>query len=182
MQDETLISGMKRGEKTSFQTLVSRFERDVYGFLRARLLDHAVAEELTQMVFDRFLQGLSQVAGSADLRVLLLEIAADLLQRRAGHLPNRDRRAWIELCQAFDREPESKKNADLQVASTGVTEGLGSLGASSRQALEMYYAAQQSPAEIGNYLKRSEASTRSLIASARRTLLRRLTPDSHRPA
>lgn len=181
MQDETLINGMKRGEKTSFQSLVSLHERDVYGYLRARLLDHGIAEELTQKVFQRFLEGLSRMTNSANLRAALLETAADLLRQESNRLPGKDRRAWLDLCQAMDREPETRKNAEPLNALARVSEGLTNLGSSSRQALEMTYAANQSPAEISKYLKRSEASTRSLIASARQALLRCLAPDGHSP-
>jgi RNA polymerase sigma factor (sigma-70 family) len=181
MQDETLINGMKRGEKTSFQSLVRLYERDVYGYLRARLLEHGIAEEMTQKVFERFLEGLPRMTNSTNLRASLLEIAANLLRREADRLPGKGRRAWLELCQTIDREPEIRNNAESQSARDRVSEGLTNLGSSSRQVLEMTYAANQSPAEIGKYLKRSEASTRSLIASARQALLRYLAPDGHSP-
>jgi RNA polymerase sigma factor (sigma-70 family) len=180
MQDETLISGMKRGEKTSFQALVTLYQRDVYGFLRARLREHVASEELTRMVFRHFLDGLAQVKDSAEIRTLLLEIASVLLQKHGGHDSRRDGRGWLDVCQALDRELQSSNRPDPMIASAGLSEGLSSLGSSSRRALDLYYTANQSPAEIGRHLKRSESSTRSLMASARRALLRYLNPDSHR--
>ena len=54
MEDQALIESALRGDRAAFESLIVQHQSAVYGYLRARLLQHSDAEDLTQEVFLRF--------------------------------------------------------------------------------------------------------------------------------
>lgn len=172
MQDETLINGVLRGDREAFETLVNRYQSSIYGYLRARLLQHSDAEDLTQEVFLRFYLARARFDHTQMIRPWLLGIARNLLREHARSLRKLQRGSWTTLCieleellhvDGAEREPEALDH---------LPECLGDLGQSARQAIELHYQQNLLLSEIGDRLRRSEGAVKLLVFRARQALKR----------
>jgi RNA polymerase sigma-70 factor (ECF subfamily) len=167
MSDDALIGRIRGGDQAAFEEFVRRHERGVYGYLRARLRDHARAAELTGQVFRQFLESGEKSVGMTSAGPALIDIARTILQAHDRRDIDEELRRWTDLCREVDR------GAPSEVAEPGpeaLSECLGRLTSSARQALELAFTANLGTAELAARLKRSEGATRSLLAEARRTL------------
>ena len=167
--EQTLLSAARRGDKQAFSQIVLEHQQAVYGFLRARVLEPADAEDMTQDVFLRCYVGHEKLERATAIRAWLIGIARNLLHEHARRARRRREVAWTELCLELDRLTDGQivpENAALQ----HLPGCLDSLGKSARQALDMNYHAKLRFAEIGSKLKRSEGAIKLLMFRARQAL------------
>ena len=59
--DEQLMIAFSRGVSDAFGELFSRYKQPLFGFFRRRVVDSALAEELTQETFLAVVRGVSAV-------------------------------------------------------------------------------------------------------------------------
>jgi RNA polymerase sigma-70 factor (ECF subfamily) len=169
VQEQALIERAKCGDREAFEALVVQHQGAVYGYLRARLLQPADAEDMTQEVFLRAYQARARFDSSGMLRPWLIGIARNLLHEHVRRVSRRKEVAWTELCLELEnmvREPEDAYEAVL----THLPECLESLGPSARQAIDLRYAANLRLVEIGHKLHRSEGAVKLLMFRARQAL------------
>lgn len=168
-QDQSLIEAVLRGDRAAFEAVVLQHQSAVYGYLRARLLSAADAEDLTQEVFLRFYLARMRFDTGQLIRPWLLGIARNLLREHTRHTRREKRLIWAELCLDLDQlqhtpRPEEDDALDY------LPECLESLGQSARQAIQFYYTESLRLVEIGEKLKRSEGAIKLLIFRARQAL------------
>lgn len=172
MQDQALIENALRGDRVAFESLILQHQSAIYGYLRARLLQHSDAEDLTQEVFLRFYLARARFDTTQLIRPWLLGIARNLLREHARKTRRLRQTAWTELCLELEEmlkiEPR-EENDDILV---WLPECLTALGESARQAIDLHYTANLRLAEIGDQLKRSEGAVKLLVFRARQALKR----------
>lgn len=98
--DEALFDRLARGDMRAFDRLYDRFERPLYGFLRARLGDRAEAEDVLHEAFMAVLRERGRASEVRSFRAWLYQVAGNLCLNR---LRSRKRaaRAIDEVARAF---------------------------------------------------------------------------------
>jgi RNA polymerase sigma-70 factor (ECF subfamily) len=178
---QALVLNSQRGDKKAFAALVEIYQHTVYGYLRARLLEPADAEDLCQEVFLRLYLGREKLSRANAVGSWLVGIARNVLRE---HVKKRHRRrevAWTALCLELDAlvGPQTYAEHDALHHLPGCLE---SLGQSARQAIDLRYSASLRWAQVGERLKRSEGAVKLLVHRARQALKycldRKLKPHS----
>ncbi|MFL5242730.1 MAG: RNA polymerase sigma factor [Gemmataceae bacterium] len=87
--DEDLLTRFQRGQTESFGVLVSRYERELYGYLRRYLGDGSLAEDVFQNTFLQLCVKIAQYEPGRPVRPWLYTIATnqaiDALRRQSRH-------------------------------------------------------------------------------------------------
>ncbi len=117
--DEELLDRFRAGQTEAFGTLVRRYERELYGYLRRYLGDESLAEDVFQDTFLRLYQKAGQYEPGRPVRPWLYTIAThqaiDAL-RRSG------RRPAVSLDQARDSDANGELHSLLDLTESQVTD------------------------------------------------------------
>ncbi len=163
----------RAGAPGSFASLVGRFQKPLYQYLRLRTRSAGDAEELVHETFVRAWRHLDRYDDRWRVSTWLYTIArrqtASFYRRRAD-APSSD-----ELPVAFDPRPDPA-SALCAAEDRGELWDLARrlLASESFDALWLRYAEDLAPREIGRVLDRDAASVRVLLHRARRTLAEHL--------
>jgi len=164
-----LVQASQRGDNRAFATLVELYQATVYGYLRARVLEPADAEDLCQEVFLRCYVGRAKLHRAAAIGPWLIGIARNLLHEHVRGKQRRREVAWTELCLEVDTLV-GHAHAEATDAIGHLPLCLESLGQSAREALDLRYRSQLRNGEIAARLKRSEGAVKLLVHRARQAL------------
>lgn len=169
--DQSLIEQLRRGDRAAFAAVIERYQRTVYGYLRARLLQGTDADDMTQEVFLRFYLSQARFDSTALVRPWLLGIARNLLREHVKGLKRRKEVAWTELCLELESvmPPDAQWSDDDDVM-RHLPICLDGLGPSAREAIDLQYRGEKRLAEIGKQLHRSEGAVKLLLHRARQAL------------
>jgi RNA polymerase sigma-70 factor (ECF subfamily) len=166
-----LVAAVQRGDNRAFAALIELYQHTVYGFLRARLLEPADAEDLCQEVFLRCYLGREKLNRAAAVGPWLIGISRNLLREHVRRVQRRKEVAWTELCLELDAlAAEHAGDQRQDEAFAHLPACLDSLGQSAREAIELRYRQQLRMAQIGERLKRSEGAVKLLVHRARAAL------------
>ncbi len=164
-----LVSSAQRGDHRAFAVLIELYQNTVYGFLRARLIEPADADDLCQEVFLRCYLGREKLSRAAAVGPWLIGIARNVLREHVRRVNRRKEVAWTELCLELDAlASEHEQHGSEALAHLPVC--LEALGQSAREAVDLRYRMQLRMAEIGTRLKRSEGAVKLLVHRARAAL------------
>ena len=164
-----LVAAAQRGDKEAFAALVELYQNTVYGFLRARLIEPADVEDLTQEVFLRCYLGREKLSRATSVGAWLVGIARNLLREHVRRVQRRREVAWTELCLELDSlvsDHHDRHDEALQ----HLPRCIESLGQSAREAIDLRYRSQLRMAAIAEKLKRSEGAVKLLVHRARQAL------------
>lgn len=164
-----LVQASQRGDNKAFSALVELYQNTVYGFLRARLLEPADAEDLCQEVFLRCYIGREKLQRASAIGPWLIGIARNLLHEHARGKQRRREVGWTELCLELDALVADHQS-DSHEAIAHLPVCLDSLGQSAREAIDLRYRSQLRHGEIATRLKRSEGAVKLLMHRARQAL------------
>ncbi len=164
-----LALAAQKGDRKAFAGLVELYQHTVFGFLRARLTDQTVAEDLCQEVFLRCFVGHEKLVRAAEVGPWLIGIARNLLREHARKQSRRKEVMWTELCLELDAMVQDRAGETDQ-AMAHLPLCLASLGESAREAIELRYRSQLRWLEIGTRLRRSEGAVKLLVHRARQAL------------
>ncbi|MCC9603321.1 RNA polymerase sigma factor [Stieleria sp. JC731] len=92
--DEILVSQIRDGDSSAWQSLIERYEGRLLAYTRSRIRDSAAAEDIVQEAFVGFLVSLPNYDGSRPLESYLFSICAYKL---TDHLRREGRRPTIQL-------------------------------------------------------------------------------------
>jgi RNA polymerase sigma-70 factor, ECF subfamily len=164
-----LVASAQRGDQRAFAALIELYQGTVYGFLRARLIEPADAEDLCQEAFLRCYLGREKLSRAAAVGPWLIGIARNLLREHVRRVQRRKEVAWTELCLELDAlaSEHDDKHDEALVHLPGC---LDALGQSAREAIELRYRRQMRMAEVGERLRRSEGAVKLLVHRARAAL------------
>lgn len=183
-EEAQLVLAAQKGDRQAFSLLVERHQRTVFGFLRARLLESADAEDLCQEVFLRCYLGREKLERASTVGAWLTGIARNILREHVRKMSRRREVAWTELCLELDQLARPREGREHDAISY-LPKCLDALGQSAREAIELRYRAQLRMEEIGRRLKRSEGAVKLLVhrarAALRNCLERKLTPEALSP-
>lgn len=164
-----LVLSAQRGDDRAFAALVELYQNTVYGFLRARMLEPADAEDLCQEVFLRCYLGREKLGRASSVAAWLTGIARNLLREHIRRVHRRREVAWTELCLELDALAGGPQfvHDDALAHLPGCMQ---SLGQSAREAIDLRYRNQLRMLEIATRLKRSEGAVKLLVHRARAAL------------
>jgi len=167
--DAPLIQAVLDGDQEALAETILRHHAAVFAYLRARLLVAADAEDLTQEVFLRCLNGRATFRCSVRMRPWLIGVARNVLREHVRRQSRSRQVAWTEICLELDQLDgrEAQVDADAVEHLGGCLEALGP---SAREALELRYRGQMQLAEIGQKMHRSEGAVKLLMYRARQAL------------
>lgn len=166
---QALVVNSQRGDKKAFAALVEIYQQTVYGFLRARLIEPADAEDLTQEVFLRLYLGREKLSRARAVGSWLVGIARNVLREHVKKHHRRREVAWTELC--LDLDDLVREHHHVEHDALHHLPGcLESLGQSARQAIDLRYSASLKWSQVGERLKRSEGAVKLLVHRARQAL------------
>jgi RNA polymerase sigma-70 factor (ECF subfamily) len=168
-EDFRLLRQLQRGDRSVLDEIIRGHQQAVYGFLRARLLEPADAEDLCQEVFLRCYSGQVKFDRATQLRPWLIGIARNVLREHVRKRQRSREVAWTELCLELDQLSQIDP-AEPHAALAHLGGCLESLGQSARQALDLRYGANMRLAQIGERLSRSEGAVKLLVFRARAAL------------
>lgn len=168
-EDFRLLRQVKRGERGALTEIVKVHQQAVYGYLRARLLEPADAEDLCQEVFLRCFSGQVNFDRATTLRPWLIGIARNVLREHVRQKARRREIGWTHMCLSLD-ELAGEEPSAANPAMDHLPNCLEALGPSARRALDMRYGADLRLADIGERLHRSEGAIKLLIFRARQAL------------
>ncbi len=127
--DLELLGRFHTGDHTAFAVLVERYQRPVYNFVLRSLRERQLAEDLTQDVFLRVIQGASGFQSQAKFSTWLFTIARNLcidhgrrmkLRRHASlDAPVSDSDGALRL---VDRLPHTQPGTDRSASATRIRE------------------------------------------------------------
>lgn len=182
MEDEELIAAAQRGDRRAFSQLIERHQAAVYGYLRARVLQSADAEDMAQEVFLRAYTNWARFDGSAQVRPWLLGIGRNLLHEFARRRRRRKETAWTETCLELDDVVSSSQDVYGDMTDH-LPECMNGLGDTAKQAIELRYRSQLQVTDIGRKLRRSAGAAKLLMFRARQALknclVRKQQAESH---
>jgi RNA polymerase sigma-70 factor, ECF subfamily len=164
-----LVQSAQQGDKKAFTALVEVYQHTVYGFLRARLLEPADAEDLCQEVFLRCYLGREKLARANAVGSWLVGIARNVLREHIKKQQRRKEVAWTELCLELDALV-GHHHSESDDALHHLPICMEALGQSAREAIDLRYSTALKWAEIGTRLKRSEGAVKLLVHRARQAL------------
>ena len=167
--DAALVTAAQQGDREAFARLITRHQQLIYGYLQARLLEPADAEDLCQEVFLRCYRGREKLGRALAVESWLIGIAKNVLREHVRLRSRRREVAWTELCLELDaliaNHPTIEHDALVHLSAC-----LAGLGPSAREAIDLRYQAKRSMEEISRQLGRSEGAVRLLVHRARQAL------------
>ena len=168
--DQELSERLVQNDRAAFETIVQRYQRGVFAYLRSRILSTTDAEDLTQEVFLRFYQARARFDTSSLIRPWLLGIARNLLKEHLRKLKRRKEVAWTELCLELEDIVLQRPGETNEDFLAHLPQCIGELGQSAREAIQLRYSGSLSLQDIGQRLKRSEGAIKLLMFRARQAL------------
>ncbi|MFN0053118.1 MAG: PQQ-binding-like beta-propeller repeat protein [Planctomycetales bacterium] len=167
MNDETLIAAIREGDQTAFAQLLAAHQREIHAVVRGRVGEPQVAAELTRQVFLEFLLARKKHSAGLSLRVVLRQLAQQVLQEHADAPGRNDPNEWLARSLDRDREHPPEPAATPKELWPALDDSLARLNSGERQALELFYSADRPLAEIAQQLKRSEAAVQTLLTQGK---------------
>lgn len=167
--DPDMMARLQTGERTAFAQLVERYQKVIFGYLRARLRSAADAEDMTQEVFLRCYQARARFDISSLVLPWLLGIARNLLREHVRRNRRRHEVLWTELCLNLETTSsiDMGSNDDHLI---WLPQCLGELGPSAREAIDLHYRQELRLSEIAVAQHRSEGAVKLLLHRARQAL------------
>lgn len=157
-------------KKRWFEQVYTDHHRVVFGFLRARVLDHADADDLTQEVFLRFYSGLGRYdpTRNPDARPWLRGISRNVLREHIRKIKRRKETGWTELCLELDDLIGGAIDEDdrLNLLPTCINQ----LGDSARHAIRAHYMQGKKLKVIAQEMDRTVGAVKVLMVRSRQAL------------
>jgi RNA polymerase sigma-70 factor (ECF subfamily) len=184
--DAALMLRVKRGDRTSFEALVHKYQQPVMNLVYRTLPDATEAEDLAQQVFVQVFKSAPRYEATAKFSTWLFTIARNLclneIRRRTRHpaesmdepSPDQDDQPArpVEDRQAV-APPDALLYGELQAK---IEEALADLPEKQRTAILLCREDELSYEDIARVIGCSLSATKSLIHRGRETLKQRLKP------
>ncbi len=174
--DEQLALGLQQGEATCLALLVERYHGPVLGFLyRLCAGDRALAEDIVQETFLRFIHNISKYRHPRPLRPWLYAIAVNLAR---DHYKSADRRHTDSLTDNFEVATEAALDDPLFSAEDArqVATAIAALPAHQRETIILRYYQDLSLNEIAEILHIPTGTVKSRLSLGLKQLRERLEP------
>lgn len=179
--DAQLMLRAGRGDSASFTLLLDRHRPAIMRFIKRKVKNHSLAEELSQEVFLRVYRSRDTYRATAKFRTWLFRIATNLAlnavrdaQKDAWHERLNDGPPSGPVWQLSDGRPTVEERLLREVRLNEVRQAISELPEVQRTAVVMQRYKEMDYAEIARTLDCSESAVKSLVFRAHETLRHRL--------
>lgn len=175
------VQAARRGDRAAFEALVRGVQRPVYGLCLRLLANESEAADVAQETMLRAWQHLDRYDEARSFEVWLLAIARnlclDLLRRRSKvRIHGEDVQTLHEVLPSGAESQEDRVLKDE--ASRGLEDALGTLPATDREVLALYYVQKRTTKEIAGVLGVAPGTIMARLFRAREKLRRVLAPEA----
>jgi len=175
LSDEALFDGIRGGSERHFNALYDRYFRRVYGFVLARVRDHADAEELTQEAFVAVFRGIAGYSGRSTPLAWVYGIAKNTVNNHRRRLRAQSERvdaAGPEALHSTSAEWRSTPLDDFEMRQSlrRMDERLHSVTGWQAEVFWLRHVDDLSIDEIATRLARSNDAIRSSLYRVKRLL------------
>jgi RNA polymerase sigma-70 factor (ECF subfamily) len=169
------VARAQAGDMEAIRFLYARYKDNVYGYVLSILRDHHEAEDVTQHVFLKLMSVIHkyqprEVPFTSWMLRVARNVAVDHLRQRRP-LP----------CEKV-YEPSRRADEVGRERRWGIEQALVELPQDQREVVVLRHLVGLTPAEIGDRMRRTEASIHGLHHRARRAMRRKLTEIESAPA
>lgn len=175
LADELLVLRCQLGERPAFDTLTTRWAPPLRHHLLRVTGDPDAADDLTQEVWLRVMQGIGRLREAARFRSWLFGIAhrvlMDRLRLRYGAAVDAD------ADPALIEDAHGDPSGDRESAARDVARGLDRLPSIEREVLTLFYLDDLSLAELSQVLGVPVGTVKSRLFRARNLLRQHLLPE-----
>ncbi len=168
--DAELASAAKDGQKHAFAQLYERRHGLVFGYFRARVLDHSQAEDLTQEVFLRVFDAIRRYDTTQRFQSWLMGISRNVLREYVRGIKRRRESGWTELCIELEGMVDDEGLYDDVLHL--VPQCMKGLNEAAAKSLNWHYMAGMKVQAIADRLERTLGATKVLMVRARQALKR----------
>jgi RNA polymerase sigma-70 factor (ECF subfamily) len=175
LSDDGLFDGIRGGSERHFNALYDRYFRRVYGFVLARVRDHADAEELTQEAFVAVFRGIAGYSGRSTPLAWIYGIAKNTVNNHRRRLRAQSERvdaAGPEALHSTSAEWRSTPLDDFEMRQSlrRMDERLHSVTGWQAEVFWLRHVDDLSIDEIATRLARSNDAIRSSLYRVKRLL------------
>lgn len=178
--DEVLVERIRLGDQAALTTLVERHHAPLLGYLFRLTNSHpALAEDLAQETFIRFLQNITGFQSGRPFKPWLYTIATNLARDHFRRLETRQTEAWSDILEEkssrYEAEPEPtflKQENNERVAAA-----VQQLNQAQREVLLLRFYNELSLEEIARSLDLPLGTVKSRLFNAIRQLQKTLAVD-----
>lgn len=176
---EDLVERAQRGDQAALGALYDRMAGRVYRFALVRVGSRPDAEDLTQRIFVKMIEGLPRyqrrgIPFEAWLFRLARNAVVDLLRTRRGHEP------LEALIRARSTARGPEESAELAADFASIERAMRTLTAAQREVIAYRFMAGLTPREVGLVMGKREGTVRALQFRALEALRRALRRDAQR--
>jgi RNA polymerase sigma-70 factor, ECF subfamily len=161
-EDELLIAEALGGSQEAFSSLTAKYWKRIFSFLRKRVKDNALAEDLTQDTFVAAFRYLKTFRGDSQFYTWLCTIALNKASRRPFESIK------TEVDSVTSVTPETLLNTKQEFEQ--MLDMMGDLPVKQRKALYMKHSQGMCYNDIGVALSCSSKHAKNLVYKAKKTL------------
>lgn len=161
-EDQLLITDALEGSEKAYSSLTTKYWKRIFSFLRRRVNDNAIAEELTQDTFASAFRYLHTFRGDSQFYTWLCTIAVNKASRR----PFDSFKSEVDSVTSVT--PETLLNTKQEFAQ--VLDSIDKLPEKQRKALYMKHVQGMCYNDIGVALNCSSKHAKNLVYKAKKTL------------
>jgi len=161
-EDQLLIADALGGSEKAYSSLTTKYWKRIFSFLRRRVNDNAIAEELTQDTFASAFRYLHTFRGDSQFYTWLCTIAVNKASRR----PFDSFKSEVDSVTSVT--PETLLNTKQEFAQ--VLDSIDKLPEKQRKALYMKHVQGMCYNDIGVALNCSSKHAKNLVYKAKKTL------------
>ena len=176
LDDARLIERAKRGEVEAFGCLYERYLESIYRYIRTRVAEDRIAEDLTETVFLRSYESLDRYK-ERGLRfsAFLYQVARNLL---IDHYRKEEEELPIESADQISVSPARIDDTIVQQEQVDrLRVGLEALPEEYREIIRLRVLLELSTKECAQWIGRSEGAVRVLLHRAMKALKRQVVKD-----
>ncbi|MFS1514276.1 RNA polymerase sigma factor [Chengkuizengella sp. SCS-71B] len=166
-----LVIKVSEGDMDSFQILYKEFVQKVTGYLRLRLNDSHMIEDILQEVFLAVWRGAGKYNEKSTVSTWIISIAKHKLMDRYRSKYNNEKNTWLESVQHF---PETEDFSKQILDEISIQKALESLQPNEQELTYLVFYMKMSYKEISELLKIPEGTVKSRVYQLKKQLRKSL--------
>jgi RNA polymerase sigma-70 factor (ECF subfamily) len=184
-EERLLLEGLKSGDETAYELLITHFQQPVFGLVQRLIEDPNEASDVTQEVFLKIFRSVGQFRGDSSLKTWIYRIAVnEAYNRRRWFGRHRKPETELESQELDHLHDRSRSPYDLVLNEewkSAIEKALAGLNPAFRSAVVLRDLEDLSYEEIADVLDISLGTVKSRILRGRESLRRALI-DQFEPA
>ncbi|NBI30180.1 RNA polymerase sigma factor [Chengkuizengella marina] len=166
-----LVAKVSEGDMDSFQTLYKEFVQKVTGYLKLRLNDPHIIEDILQEVFLAVWRGADKYNKKSTVSTWIISIAKHKLMDRYRSKYNNEKNTRLENLQNF---PKSEDFSNQILDEISIQKALESLKSNEQELTYLVFYMKMSYKEISELLKIPEGTVKSRVYQLKKQLRKSL--------